>query len=196
MVNLWTEKEDKILQEKYLTTDAKDLQKFLPNRSIDAIRERAKKLGLKKNNRWTEEEDNILKTFYPYIGSDVVELIPRHSRDACTDRANRIGLKYYANTWSEEEDKILIEFYPSMGRKVYEKLIGRTPRACFDRAKLLGLKVKRRPSRLEWTEEEDRILRKYYPLMGHDVAYKLPKRTIHACNKRAKLLGIKGRGNY
>lgn len=93
MVNLWTEKEDKILQEKYLTTDAKDLQKFLPNRTVSAIQERAKKLGLRKNNRWTEKEDNILKTFYPYIGSDVAELIPRHSKDACTDRANRIGFK-------------------------------------------------------------------------------------------------------
>lgn len=72
---------------------------MLPNRTASAIQERAKRLGVRKNNRWTKDEDNILREFYPSMGSKVSCMIPNHSRDACTDRVIRLGVGLYANHW-------------------------------------------------------------------------------------------------
>ena len=195
MINRWTKQEDEIIITKYRSMNAKELQQFLPNRTTNAIQERAKLLGVRKNNRWTKDEEDILREHYPAMGSRVSSMLPNHSSDACTDRANRIGLKKYATFWSEEEDNILKQFYPTMGRKVSEKLANRTPRACYDRAKLLGLKIKRKPSERAWTEEEDIVLFKYYPIMGPDVCFKIPNRTRYACSKHARQLGLR-KGQY
>lgn len=41
-----------------------------------------------------------------------------------------------------------------------------------------------------WTEEEDKILKKYYHIMGTKVSSMLPGRTRHACMMRAYRLDI------
>ena len=42
----------------------------------------------------------------------------------------------------------------------------------------------------QWTEEEDKILEEYYPIMGINVAEKLPGRSVDACRYRACMFGI------
>ena len=195
MAKRWTPDEENIIISNYHSMSSKDLQKLLPGRTADAIQERAKLLGVKKYNRWTEEEELLLKTFYPSIGSDVASMIPRHNKNACTDRANRMGIRKHSSEWTKEEDKIILEYYPSIGRKVSKMLTGRTPRACFDRAKYLGIKIKHKQYNSTWTSEEDKILFKYYPIMGPDVCYKIPKRSRNACSKRARQLGLR-KGKY
>ena len=42
-----------------------------------------------------------------------------------------------------------------------------------------------------WTEEEDQIMREYYPKEGARVQTRLVKRTKDACKTRAKTLGLR-----
>ena len=44
---------------------------------------------------------------------------------------------------------------------------------------------------LPWTEEEDRIFCKYYPIEGTKVRFRLPGRTKFSCTLRANKLGIR-----
>lgn len=55
----WTPEEDNILKE-YYPSIGKNIMKLLPNRSYGAIRFRANKLGIKKNNK-SKNSDNIIK---------------------------------------------------------------------------------------------------------------------------------------
>lgn len=47
------------------------------------------------------------------------------------------------------------------------------------------------PSITSWTEEEDQIMREYYPKEGGRVQMRLTKRTKGACKTRAKVLGLR-----
>ena len=145
--------------------------------------------GIEEFNRskWTEEEDNIIREFYPIIGSDVYKKLPKRTKSACYCRVVSLGLKSKYNKWTEEEDRILREFYPIIGSDVYAKLPGRTKLACKQRARMLSISSKDN----KWTEKEDRILREFYPSVGQDAYKMLPGRTKYACGNRAQYLKLK-----
>ena len=198
MSTRWSTDEDNILRNNYSSTTCEELSNLLPGRSVDAISKRANTLNLKKNNTWTNSEVDILIKLYPQIGGDVSRHIPNHSRDACTDKANRLGIRCYPSRWTEEEDKILKDNYPDKGKDVQKLIPWRSVNACVSRAKALNLKKRVRKSRgceSHWSKEEDTILRKFYPIMGPDVCFKLPKRTRNACAKRARSIGLR-KGKY
>lgn len=89
--------------------------------------------------KWSKEEDDILREYYPSIGSKVYTMLNMRSESACRTRANQLNIYTGRHFWSEEEDNILKEYYPSMGAKVASKLPGRSERACNIRArKILG----------------------------------------------------------
>lgn len=191
MASRWSSEENEELRNNYDTKNSAELHQLLPGRSIDSILKRASMHGLKKLNKWTKEEEKLLKDLYPKIGGRVSEFIHRHSRNACTDKANRMGLRYNPGQWSKEEDNILIKNYPNMGKDVYKLLPGRTITACVDRARALKIKTERKRTKMSWTTEEDKLLKKFYPIMGPDVCYKLSNRTRAACSKRARNLGLR-----
>lgn len=190
MNKLWTNVEDNIIKTNYKDMSSRELIELLPNRSENAIRARARYLGVKRDIRWTAEEDEKLAKYYGIMGSKVSTMIPRHSAQACTDRANRKGFKYN-KAWTIEEDNIIIKNYSTIGREgVAKLLVGRTPNMCYERAKFLGVSRKWVKDN-NWTPEEDKILIKYYPIMGPDVCFKIPNRSRNACSKRARRFGLK-----
>ena len=190
MAPRWTSLEDKILKDNYSSIPHSELQKLLPGRSLDSIRGRAKVFGLHKLNMWTEEEEELLKRHYPEVGSDIYKLIPRHTKESCVDKANRMGLIMHRK-WTPEEDNILKENYPINGSKSYKMIQNRSKDSCRRRVQELGLKRSNTSGKRPWSTEEDNIMKKYYPIMGPDVCYKLPNRTRIACSARAKALHLK-----
>lgn len=139
---------------------------------------------------WTENEDNILKEFYPTTGADVYKKLPGRTRQSCKNRASKLNIKVISayDKWSEKEDEILVKNYPIMGSKVADLLPGRTKQSCIYRA--MAKKLKRIHVNSKWTESEDRILKEFYPTIGADVCEKLPGRTACACKSRASKLNI------
>ena len=180
MAERWSQYEDEILKSNFDSMTYIELQKLLPNRTLDAIRSRAKMFNLRKLNMWTKEEEIILETLYPTIGGEVAKFISRHTRDSCVDKANRMGLSLHKK-WNSDEDKILKENYPDKGSKSYKMIPNRTRNSCRQRVHVLKLSTKAENRRSSWTSEEIRILKKYYPIMGPDVCYKLPNRSHHQC---------------
>ena len=120
----------------------------LPGRTRNACKNRAQYIRLQRQeehkfSRWTEEEDAILKEYYPTERETVHLRLPGRTASACQRRAvgMKLGLQDPSITsWTEEEDQIMREYYPKEGGRVQMRLTKRTKGACKTRAKVLGLR--------------------------------------------------------
>lgn len=142
----WTEDEDNILQ--YYPKEGGLVCHRLPGRTRNACKNRAQYIRLQRQeehkfSRWTEEEDAILKEYYPTERETVHLRLPGRTASACQRRAGgmKLGLQDPSITsWTEEEDQIMREYYPKEGGRVQMRLTKRTKGACKTRAKALGLR--------------------------------------------------------
>ena len=189
----WTEEEDNILRKFYPTNGAKGCQVYLPKRNSLTICARATLLNLvsgitNKNNQWSPEEDEIIKANYSKKNTDLTSLIPNKSKGAIQQRASILGVKVI-NNWTEEEIRWMQDnsyFYTK------EELIDKTGKSWRQIERILkkyGLKCCTKV--IKWTEEEDIIIKKYYPKEGGNVYLRLKNRTYNTVMGRASALGIK-----
>ena len=100
---------------------------------------------LSQKQRWTEEEDNILKEFFPTEGKDVADRLYGRTIAACQFRAYKLGLHrqqpHSRGKWLKGEDMLLRRWYPEMGIRVAILLPWRSKPAIHNRANLLGLHI-------------------------------------------------------
>lgn len=189
----WTEEEDNILRKFYPTNGAKGCQVYLPKRNSLTICARATLLNLvsgitNKNNQWSPEEDEIIKANYSKKNTDLTSLIPNKSKGAIQQRASILGVKVI-NNWTEEEIRWMQDnsyFYTK------EELIDKIGKSWLQIKRILkkyGLKYC--TEIVKWTEEEDNIIKKYYPKEGGNVYLRLKNRTYNTVMGRASALGIK-----
>ena len=97
--------------------------------------------------KWTEEELNILREYYPKGGVKLVkEKGINRSSEAIKVRASQMGLNLkdsvidrLRSKWSEQELQILEEYYPDEGLDVVLRLKGRSERAIQVKASQIGL---------------------------------------------------------
>lgn len=140
----WTEEEDAIIKAYYLLEGA-NVQKRVPNHTVNACHNRAWSLGIRRRDsekaKWTENDDEILRQHYLSDGPEVCARLLNRAKSVVKSRAKI--LKLYRGEvrayWTDEEDSIIKEFYPSEGSKVSERLTGRSRQACVYRARKLGL---------------------------------------------------------
>lgn len=164
--------------------------------------------------KWTPEEDEFLKQFYPIIGTDVAECIDGARAVDCFTRYlyitnttvsygdeqsdNKIvkeeagdedpTAKDNKKEWTSKEDEVLKKYWPIEGSNVAERLCWKTAEACDARAAALGLGKKDIGA---WSPEEDEILKQYYPIDGANVNKRFTNgRTEADCIKHAIELGI------
>lgn len=164
-----------------------DLEKLLPGRSACAIQAKKSKLGLTLTPvPWTEEEDSVIRQYYPAEGVSVSTRLPGRSPLACANRANALGVLRLSTAWLPFEDDILYTWYSVEGPDVCVRLPGRTRRAVTRRANKLGLQMEG----VTWSSSEDAVLQEWYTSEGPAVVYRLPGRTVAACNCRARRLGL------
>lgn len=200
----WSKEEDEICR-KYYPSEGSSVSLRLPGRTRQACVLRARYLGVscnkevryKKRNRWTQEEIEILKKYYPEEGARVVKRLPNRTATNCTSKASElkirsIGAKKEHARWTKEDDEILHKYFPIEGEACFTRFPYRTYRACQARARNSGL-TKRHI--LLWSEEEDKILRENYPVMKTRVTELLPQRSKAACSLRASQKKISSRRN-
>lgn len=190
----WTDLEDSILIENYnkgLTY--KQIKELLPNRTINSIQSRKRKII--PTNRdiskiWTKEN---LKILYDYhLDLSVNEL---SEKIGCCFSTTIKKLKeldlYEANwgwrKWTEEEDDYVRENYLtetsySIGRK-----LKRTSNSVKQRASLLGLK---KPVAGKWSDEEVTYLKDNYSSKSMKQIQKKIKRTNASIYNKAYELGL------
>lgn len=138
----WTDEEDEILK-KYYPKEGMEIVKRL-KRSLEAVRNRAKVLGIKYigNDTWTTEMDKIIINRYGELGLGVSNIMPKPVSDySIKKRARELGVKYNnPRTWEEQEIMILKQYYPYEGTKVTNRLPNRNKNSVAAKARSLGLK--------------------------------------------------------
>lgn len=92
--------------------------------------------------------------------------------------------------WTPEEDEIIRKFYPLEGGKCSKRLPGHPLNSVRGRAHVLGVYKNGYGAMIQWTEEEDEIVRKYYEAEGLACLKRLPGRTRSALSHRAGMMGL------
>jgi hypothetical protein len=147
---------------------------------------------------WTEEEDNILREYYPtndYTSSDIGKMVGRGA-SAVRARATKLGLTKPSGNWTKEQDNIIRRFYPDKTVTLTEIALMINKKAMEVKTRAGELKVKRDTA---WTKEEVKKLSELYVDMDLDVDT-LDKyfvgRSIKSIKSKAKSLKLRRPVNY
>ena len=122
--------------------------------------------------KWTHEEEEQLRHYYPLYGGRYVARLLGRSMDAVKIRADRIGVDGTRPRWTAAEIKRLKAEYGKMPIEKLARLLGRTVLSVRTRTKSLGLRKGAR----RWSEEEIAVLKKLY---GTVSAAELARRLDH-----------------
>lgn len=155
----------------------------------------------RRGHFWTVKEDEIIKKFYKAGGPD---LCKDNGLDRTLEsiivRASKLKIKHSVtmDDWTEKEIQLLIEHYPTGGSDaVIKSGVDRTSYAIITKARKLKIhrtlnkKVSISTKDNRWIQEEDAILKKYYPIGGYRLCIeKGLSRSQSSIYCRASILNI------
>ena len=118
-------------------------EQLLNNRTVWAIRERARRIGVVYNPRWTKEEVEVLKECYPrHIGEWTEEqwhkVLPGRSKVAIRQKAGNLGIRIafscseHHQRWTKSDDAKLLKAI-----QIIATQLGRTERSVVNRASMI-----------------------------------------------------------
>lgn len=100
----WTNAELAILKKYRAKLTAEELQEYLSNRSLNAIRGKGEEIGLKSRYYWTKDEIKALKAYYPTRNKQKLEeLIPNRTWMSITQKARKLGIQGLGTTVIQRE---------------------------------------------------------------------------------------------
>ena len=139
----WSRKELEIMK-KYYVKEGYTIEKRLPGRNREVIRNKAFSLGLHspleyEYGDWLPEEDEIIQKHYKDGVNTVKELLPHRSISGIMHRAQRLRILRVV-PWTIEEEEILRKWYPIEGQSVIERLPNRTKNSISQKVTRMGLK--------------------------------------------------------
>ena len=191
--NDWTEEEIELLKIYYPIYRGSDKILEYIKRPISSIKAKANELKIKTiNGIFSDEEDEIIRKFYPIQGSNINIMLNNKTKEQCRARARNLGISFIdTHKWTKEEDDIIRKYYSKGSEIVKEKLPNRTKEQILSRAHNLAVRTKAN----NWSKIEDDIIKRYYPLEKSNVYKRLNNRSKNACINRAKFLGISEKNN-
>lgn len=186
----WTEDENEIFK-KYYPIEGLNVMEKLKNRTRTAIMTKAGKLELKAPvSFWTNEEEYVLKKYYPIEGMHVIKRLEGRTENAIQLRVLQLNLKA-PSIWTEEENEILKRYYPKYGTDIIKKLPNRSKSSIMCQARRLNISsYKKGGYKSIFTDEENEIIREYYPIEGNEVYRRLENKSKKQCKNRATTMGI------
>jgi predicted transcriptional regulator len=140
----WSKEEENILVQNYNQLPLEEIKKLLKNRfSEKAISNKAKKLGLTKNQFWTQEEIEIVKNNYSRVPMEnMLMLLPNRTRDSITIRANSLKIPSYfdlCNKYSQSEKDFIKENSKILTDKEIAQILGKPLSGVQEQRRLLGI---------------------------------------------------------
>lgn len=114
----WTDEDIQILKDNY-GIPYKELEKLLKNKySIKAIETKAIRLGLTKPRDWTDEELNIIDTYYSSIPlEEFLNMLPGRTYNSIIHMAQKRNLNSYdflQQKYSNEQKQFILNNYKNM----------------------------------------------------------------------------------
>lgn len=176
-----------------------DIEEFYVNDYVQECVDVFNQIDKKVQKRiWSKEEDNIILDYYDKLGIKIMNMLPSKSKDQIQHRAAVLGIKVNKKKtvkeeknikpkkrWSKEEIDILVEKYSEYGTKLCQ-ILNRNPREIQAKARRLGLSYLN-----SFTQEEENILKKYYPIEGSKSFKRLTNHTKSSCTAKVYQLGLK-----
>lgn len=192
----WTEEELSELKEKWNKMPLYKLAAHF-HTNTDEIISCAKELNLEeyKSNRWTKEEENLLREYADkYLTEEIATKLGR-SYLAVQKKANKLGIILHSE--NDPWEDWMIEYVKENINKIpigkISEHIGLSYRRIITKCEHLGIEYI--PEK--WTEEEIKILREYAPKCHYTELTKvLPGRTVGAISAKAFTLGIETISDY
>ena len=144
--------------------------------------------GDSKGGSWFEEEDRIIRCFFPLEGQECYKRLNNRTAGQVRNRASKLGIHSEINTYTNEDDEIIKQLYPSEGTAVVKRLSKKHSKtAVAQRAIKLGVKYKQN----SWSESEIELLKSDYEITTFDgLAILLGNREIHQIKYMARKLGL------
>ena len=187
-ISIFSAEEDEIIKQ-YYPLEGSDIYKRLNGKTKKQCRSRAKILNISfiDNGKWTEEEDDIIRKYYASDSEIVIKKLENRSKNQILQRASLLKVRRKSLDWTLDEDNTIRKYYQSEKAEIVKRLKGRSRDACVTRARILG--VSEKGERIPWTEEDYKVLKEYYPIIGNEVSILL-NRSKGACMAKASKLGI------
>ena len=142
-----------------------------------------------KNKKWTDEEIELLKKYYPELGQDCIKYLPNRTTSSIISKASDLKIKYDNNPkWTDKEVELLKKYYPEMGINCFKYLPKKDKTSISNKAKILKIRYN---NDQKWTDKEIELLKKYYPEMGSNCVKYLPKRNKTSIVSKARNLNLR-----
>ena len=194
--NLWTEEEIKILREYADKCYYTELTKVLPNRTIGAISEKARELGIKTISSNTKLDDKQIKYIKNNWGIIAVNDMARNlgvSRVMIQSQANKMNLPKLGNNpykkWTEEKIIKLRQLAPKKSITELARYFNTTNEAIIYISHKNNICLN--DDKIHWTEEDNALLRELSKTLDlSELAIKM-NRTTNAIRLQARRQNIK-----
>lgn len=163
----------------------------------ETIIQKAKELNLPeyKSNRWTKEEENLLREYAPkYVTSTIAKKLGR-SYIAVQKKALKLGVELHSEVdpWKKWMIEYLKENINKKPIGEIQDVLGLSYHKIITKCNELGIEYVKE----SWTEEEIETLRKYAQTCHYTELTKvLPRRSVGAISAKAYELGIETISEY
>ncbi len=137
-----------------------------------------------EGGKWTEEEIEILRKYYPIEGIKVIDRLRGKTKKMIHSKASSMNL-ISPRTWTKEDDELIKKYYLIEGKRIIKRFKYKSYIAIKARAQKLGVLRKE-----IWTKRDDNVLRQYYPSEGSNICKRLDNKSRESCRNRALKLGV------
>ena len=144
----WSDTEIDLLKELYLNTPYEEIAEQI-GRTRNAVHMKARKLGLRKMDFWTRDEDRVLRKEQIERGYGQIASILKRTGGSVKARAITLELERKVDSWTEREVRMLAREYPRVTAGKTARKIGRTQAAVAQKALRVGIVKKPRWSKAE-----------------------------------------------
>ncbi len=144
--------------------------------------------------RWTQDEIESLRQYYPDYGVEYCADLLNRSHQAIKKRTSVLGLRtcFFPSTWTQNEISELKKYYSTRGGRYCAELLNKTRQTVYKKARKLKIRTSiiDGPIIKSWTPEENNILIKYYSEYGSKYCTNLLDRSQRSIRCRALILNL------
>jgi hypothetical protein len=167
---VWQDVEDEVVRLNYLSINKNNSSDFLPGRTWEAIKVRAKSLGVVRKPQWTKEEDFVLEMLAPIMRfTEISKRLSNRSHDTVKYRSRVLGVAPFDKLQINSETKFCSQCQTIKSKLEFNSDTTRTDghqpwcKKCYsEKSKEHRATDKYKENQLKYREKKRKADRKYY----------------------------------